>query len=377
MSTCRAGRHARRRAVGEDHRHRSRSPPDQPFDQSRRPRAAKSPRSTARHSASTRTTPRGTTSATSTTRTSSSRRDRGAGGVGRLRRRGDERARDAGSRQSGRAGRPRPSVEEAEAVVEEAEDAEAVVEVAEAVVDAAEEEAAEEESRRGASDRRGLTPSVRRAAGGGDDRNRRHRGLGSGKSPSCGSSPSTAPLPSTRTGSPTLRWSPGPTPTQRSSRASAERSSARRPDRSASAWGGRVRRPAGARADLRGDRPPGGRRRNRGGAPRRRGRERHGRRPRPPPPCRDRRAAAGTGSTAVLVVDAPEDLAVERVVRDRGTSPGEARARLAAQAEPGARLRAADFIIMNHGTADELAAMVEGAWRWIEDLRAGAVNEAP
>jgi dephospho-CoA kinase len=72
----------------------------------------------------------------------------------------------------------------------------------------------------------------------------------------------------------------------------------------------------------------------------------------------------------VLVVDVPIDLAVERLVRDRGFDEVDARARIAAQADPGERLRAADFIIMNHGTPDDLSLMVDGAWRWIRGLDA-------
>jgi len=70
----------------------------------------------------------------------------------------------------------------------------------------------------------------------------------------------------------------------------------------------------------------------------------------------------------VLVVDTPVDLAVERVMRDRGILEADARTRIAAQVDPGARLREADFIIMNHGTRDELEQMVDGAWEWIGRL---------
>jgi dephospho-CoA kinase len=70
----------------------------------------------------------------------------------------------------------------------------------------------------------------------------------------------------------------------------------------------------------------------------------------------------------VLVVDSPVDLAIERVVRDRGFDEDEAKARIAAQADAGERLRAADFIIMNHGTPEELSLMVDGAWEWIQRI---------
>jgi dephospho-CoA kinase len=72
----------------------------------------------------------------------------------------------------------------------------------------------------------------------------------------------------------------------------------------------------------------------------------------------------------VLVVDAPEDVAIDRLVRVRGMTEEEARARIASQANRAERLAAADFVILNTGTIEELAAMVEEAWRWMGSLRA-------
>jgi len=70
---ARAGRQPGRRALGEDHRHRPCSAAGSACRSSRRPRAARSPRSTARLSGPTPTTPRATTSATTTTPKGSSR----------------------------------------------------------------------------------------------------------------------------------------------------------------------------------------------------------------------------------------------------------------------------------------------------------------
>lgn len=72
----------------------------------------------------------------------------------------------------------------------------------------------------------------------------------------------------------------------------------------------------------------------------------------------------------LLVVDAPEDVVLERLVRLRGMTEEDARARIGAQASRDDRLRVADFVILNTGTMDELAEMVERAWRWIESLPA-------
>ena len=79
----------------------------------------------------------------------------------------------------------------------------------------------------------------------------------------------------------------------------------------------------------------------------------------------------------VLVVDAPEDLALERLVRDRHMDPSDARARMAAQPGRPERLREADFVVMNLGSRAELEAMVARAWAWIARLRAERGGVAP
>lgn len=57
---------------------------------------------------------------------------------------------------------------------------------------------------------------------------------------------------------------------------------------------------------------------------------------------------------AVIVVDVPEDVQVERAVHDRGWSEDEARSRLAAQAARAERLAAATHVIDNSGTFEDL-----------------------
>lgn len=76
------------------------------------------------------------------------------------------------------------------------------------------------------------------------------------------------------------------------------------------------------------------------------------------------------GVAGVLVVDAPVELAVERLVRDRGMSRQDAERRVAAQVGREARLAAADFVILNVGTLEELEEMVSRAWDWMKGLRA-------
>ena len=80
--------------------------------------------------------------------------------------------------------------------------------------------------------------------------------------------------------------------------------------------------------------------------------------------ARDRYPVAG-----VLVIDTPVDLAVERLVESRGMDRADAEARIAAQASRAERLAAADFVIVNMGSLEELALMVDRAWTWMQGLQ--------
>jgi dephospho-CoA kinase len=62
---------------------------------------------------------------------------------------------------------------------------------------------------------------------------------------------------------------------------------------------------------------------------------------------------------AVIVVDAPAELQVERMMRDRGWTREEAEARIAAQAAREARLEIATYVIENTGSTGDLRARVE------------------
>ena len=57
---------------------------------------------------------------------------------------------------------------------------------------------------------------------------------------------------------------------------------------------------------------------------------------------------------AVVVVDVPVETQVERMVRDRGMSHEDARARLAAQADRAARRAIATYVVDNTGTREDL-----------------------
>jgi dephospho-CoA kinase len=71
----------------------------------------------------------------------------------------------------------------------------------------------------------------------------------------------------------------------------------------------------------------------------------------------------------MIVVDAPVDVAVERLVSQRGMSSEDAWARINAQASREERLAKADFVVDNAGSLDDLRGAVDRCWQWIEALR--------
>lgn len=64
----------------------------------------------------------------------------------------------------------------------------------------------------------------------------------------------------------------------------------------------------------------------------------------------------------LIVVDLPEDVQRERLVRRSGLTPDEADARIAAQASRSARLAVATHVLDNSGDRDELLAQVDRLW---------------
>jgi dephospho-CoA kinase len=69
--------------------------------------------------------------------------------------------------------------------------------------------------------------------------------------------------------------------------------------------------------------------------------------------------ASTDGYAVVIVVTAPEDVRVERLVRDRDMDPGDVRARAAAQASDEERRRIATHVIDNSGDLEALEREVE------------------
>lgn len=73
-------------------------------------------------------------------------------------------------------------------------------------------------------------------------------------------------------------------------------------------------------------------------------------------------------TSGILVVDAPIDIAVERLVSSRGFTADDARARIAAQLSREQRLAIADWVIDNSGSLDEIEAAIDAAFAWASAL---------
>lgn len=69
-----------------------------------------------------------------------------------------------------------------------------------------------------------------------------------------------------------------------------------------------------------------------------------------------------------IVVDVPVETQVERLVRFRGFSEEDARARIARQAAREERLAAADFVVDNSGAPEDLESQVDRLWAWLTSL---------
>jgi dephospho-CoA kinase len=75
---------------------------------------------------------------------------------------------------------------------------------------------------------------------------------------------------------------------------------------------------------------------------------------------------------AVVLVETPEEVAVERAVTQRGMASGDVRARLAAQPSAADRRAAADWVVVNAGGPAELEVAVDELWAWLAGLARAA-----
>jgi len=70
----------------------------------------------------------------------------------------------------------------------------------------------------------------------------------------------------------------------------------------------------------------------------------------------------------LIVVDLDPEVAIARLVDQRGFSEADARARIARQASRDERLARADFVIHNHGDRGDLVDQIDACWSWIQTL---------
>jgi len=69
-----------------------------------------------------------------------------------------------------------------------------------------------------------------------------------------------------------------------------------------------------------------------------------------------------------IVVDVPPEIAIDRLVNQRGVSEADAKARMSRQASREDRLAKADRVIDNRGTLVDLEAQIDDVWAWIQSL---------
>lgn len=88
-------------------------------------------------------------------------------------------------------------------------------------------------------------------------------------------------------------------------------------------------------------------------------------------PLLDESSRARFGLDVVVVVDAPVEVAVERLVAHRGFSEADARARIAAQVPRGQRLSLADLVVDNSADPGALILEIDRLWQALQALRPG------
>jgi dephospho-CoA kinase len=80
---------------------------------------------------------------------------------------------------------------------------------------------------------------------------------------------------------------------------------------------------------------------------------------------------------AVVVVDAPVETALERLVEIRGMTREDAQSRMAAQVSREERLSGADFVVDNSKDLEHLGNEVERVWQGLLALRQNGTSPAP
>ena len=77
--------------------------------------------------------------------------------------------------------------------------------------------------------------------------------------------------------------------------------------------------------------------------------------------------ANAAGYDLVVVVDASDDVRIDRLVRLRGWTEADAQARMRAQAGREERLAVADVVLANEGSLEELTEQVDALWQSLRD----------
>ncbi len=77
----------------------------------------------------------------------------------------------------------------------------------------------------------------------------------------------------------------------------------------------------------------------------------------------------------IIVVDTPEEFAIERVMASRGMERDDIVARMDAQASREERRAAASFVIDNSGSLDDLEAEIDRCWEWMQSRTGGEHTE--
>jgi len=78
----------------------------------------------------------------------------------------------------------------------------------------------------------------------------------------------------------------------------------------------------------------------------------------------------------VVVVDCPTDVALERLLSQRGFDRADAEARIRAQITREERVKEADYVLDNSGDRAALAAQVDELWAWLREA-AAAPGDTP
>jgi dephospho-CoA kinase len=74
------------------------------------------------------------------------------------------------------------------------------------------------------------------------------------------------------------------------------------------------------------------------------------------------------GMTGLVVVDVPVEVAVSRLVTQRGMSEADARARIASQIPRELRLEHAGFVVDNSGPLEDLVSQLDVLFAWLQTL---------